>query len=194
LPEPAWRVWCRDLKPENLLFSLKSGRPPARHSWLGASLTACTCVQWLPQADGLWLCEARGGAELDHGKRSRSAPSLMRACAHAFRWVRVQCGTPEYLAPEILHMRGYTKAVDWWALGVLIYEMAAVRAAPLAGLATAGAASPVVMAGVPSVLWGKTDGDLPKDPRWPGCQALARTGMGALADLVRGAGAVPVLF
>ena len=33
----------------------------------------------------------------------------------------------EYLAPEIILSKGYNKAVDWWALGVLIYEMAAVR-------------------------------------------------------------------
>ena len=33
------------------------------------------------------------------------------------------CGTPQYLAPEVLLRQGYDKAVDWWSLGCVMYEM-----------------------------------------------------------------------
>lgn len=33
------------------------------------------------------------------------------------------CGTPEYISPEMLLGTGHDKTSDWWALGILIYEM-----------------------------------------------------------------------
>lgn len=33
------------------------------------------------------------------------------------------CGTPEYMAPEVLNKVGHGQAVDWWGLGMILYEM-----------------------------------------------------------------------
>jgi len=33
------------------------------------------------------------------------------------------CGTPEYMAPEIIIEHPYTNSVDWWTLGCFLYEL-----------------------------------------------------------------------
>jgi protein kinase A len=48
--------------------------------------------------------------------------SALRALSYGSR---LSAGTPDYLAPEIVQSRGYNKSVDWYALGVLIFEMLA---------------------------------------------------------------------
>ncbi|XP_060845651.1 cAMP-dependent protein kinase catalytic subunit alpha-like [Rhopalosiphum padi] len=37
------------------------------------------------------------------------------------------CGTPDYMPPEMVGFRGYGLAVDYWSLGILLYEMAAAH-------------------------------------------------------------------
>lgn len=64
----------------------------------------------------------------------------MRVMSHVM--FRTVCGTSEYMAPEIIREgrihkaglglgEGYDKKVDWWAFGILVFEMANVGEKPL---------------------------------------------------------------
>lgn len=61
------------------------------------------------------LLDSDGHARLTNFGASKRVPEGGRTLT--------QCGTEDYLAPEILQNLGYTNAVDWWAFGVLLFEM-----------------------------------------------------------------------
>lgn len=42
-------------------------------------------------------------------------------CLHLLSITQV-CGTAEYIAPEVILRQGYGKPVDWWAMGIILYE------------------------------------------------------------------------
>jgi hypothetical protein len=58
-----------------------------------------------------------GNVRLTDFGLSKENVSSIDSGAHSF------CGTPEYLAPEVLNRAGHGRAVDWWSLGALLYEM-----------------------------------------------------------------------
>lgn len=57
------------------------------------------------------------------GNSTTSLPTIdTKSCIADFR-TNSFVGTEEYIAPEVIKGCGHTSAVDWWTLGILIYEM-----------------------------------------------------------------------
>uniref|UniRef100_A0A0D3HH37 non-specific serine/threonine protein kinase n=1 Tax=Oryza barthii TaxID=65489 RepID=A0A0D3HH37_9ORYZ len=97
----------RDLKPENILLH-RDGRISLTDFDLSC-LTSCRPQVFLPE-----------DADEKKGRKNRSYPIFF---AEPMRASNSFVGTEEYIAPEIITGAGHTSAVDWWALGILLYEM-----------------------------------------------------------------------
>ncbi|EXC33203.1 hypothetical protein L484_011180 [Morus notabilis] len=97
----------RDLKPENVL--LQSTGHVSLTDFDLSCLTSCKPQLLIPDA-----------TEKKKSQKGRQTPIFM---AEPMRASNSFVGTEEYIAPEIITGAGHTSAVDWWALGVLLYEM-----------------------------------------------------------------------
>ncbi|XP_048234043.1 phototropin-1 isoform X2 [Ricinus communis] len=98
----------RDLKPENVL--LQSSGHVSLTDFDLSCLTSCKPQLLIPTVD----------EKKKHRKHHQQDPIFM---AEPMRASNSFVGTEEYIAPEIITGAGHTSAVDWWALGILLYEM-----------------------------------------------------------------------
>nr|AML78727.1 putative LOV domain-containing protein [Kerria japonica] len=97
----------RDLKPENVL--LQSNGHVSLTDFDLSCLTSCKPQLLLPSIN-----------EKKKQHKGQQNPIFM---AEPMRASNSFVGTEEYIAPEIITGAGHTSAVDWWALGILVYEM-----------------------------------------------------------------------
>nr|AML79208.1 putative LOV domain-containing protein [Synsepalum dulcificum] len=97
----------RDLKPENIL--LQSNGHVSLTDFDLSCMTSSKPQLLIPEKN-----------EKKKHQKSQQAPIFI---AEPMRASNSFVGTEEYIAPEIITGAGHTSAVDWWALGILLYEM-----------------------------------------------------------------------
>nr|AML79014.1 putative LOV domain-containing protein [Maesa lanceolata] len=97
----------RDLKPENVL--LQNNGHVSLTDFDLSCLTSCVPQIIIPESN-----------EKRRNHKGQQSPIFV---AEPMRASNSFVGTEEYIAPEIITGAGHTSAVDWWALGILLYEM-----------------------------------------------------------------------
>nr|AML77969.1 putative LOV domain-containing protein [Syzygium micranthum] len=101
----------RDLKPENIL--LQDNGHISLTDFDLSCLTSCKPQLLIPSTD----------EKKKKKKKKKKGPEMPIFMAEPMRASNSFVGTEEYIAPEIIKGAGHTSAVDWWALGILLYEM-----------------------------------------------------------------------
>jgi protein-serine/threonine kinase len=118
----------RDLKPESMILPfacLRTCAAPQLTELLDILLHQSGHIM-LSDFDLSKQSDPGGKPTMIIGKNGTSTSSLptidTKSCIANFR-TNSFVGTEEYIAPEVIKGSGHTSAVDWWTLGILVYEM-----------------------------------------------------------------------